>query len=194
MPEIPLVPAHWRFPAHPTSVQHARHAVAASLPQALRPHLGDDLGLLTSELVTNAIRHGACREEEELIELVLWPADGHYWLAVSDPGTGKPTLTHPDANSESGRGLLLVDSLATAWTVRPRPTRGTSVIAGLSFSRAAEPGGTGGREEFGRPGGAGCQCVARIGGRPVTGEAANRRPARPRAARGTELPAAPGLQ
>ncbi|MFD5846178.1 ATP-binding protein [Streptomyces chartreusis] len=133
MPEIPLVPAHWRFPAQPASVRRARHAVAESLPDVLRPQLRDDLSLLTSELVTNAIRHGVRREDEDLIELVLWPADGHYWLAVSDPGTGKPELAHPDWDSESGRGLILVESLATAWTVRPRPMRGTSVIAGLSF-------------------------------------------------------------
>ncbi|MFK4144261.1 ATP-binding protein [Streptomyces sp. NPDC004065] len=133
MPEIPIVPVHWHFPAHPTSVRRARHAVAESLPDVLRPHLDDDLGLLTSELVTNAIRHGACREDEDLIELVLWPADGHYWLAVSDPGTGKPQVTRPHTDSESGRGLLLVDNLAAAWTVRPRPTHGTSVIAGLSL-------------------------------------------------------------
>lgn len=135
MPEIPLVPAHWSFPAHPASVRRARQAVAESLPDALRPHLGDDLGLLTSELLTNAIRHGACGEEGDLVELVLWPADGHYWLAVSDPGNGKPVREHPGADSESGRGLILVESLATAWTVRPRPARGTSVIAGLSFHR-----------------------------------------------------------
>ncbi|MFI1534245.1 ATP-binding protein [Streptomyces anandii] len=133
MPKIPLVPVHWRFPAHPASVRQARHAVAKSLPDVLRPHLGDDLNLLTSELVTNAIRHGACREDDDLIELVLWPADGHYWLAVSDPGTGKPEVARADKESESGRGLLLVDSLAAAWTVRPRPSRGTSVIAGLSL-------------------------------------------------------------
>ncbi|MEE1927592.1 ATP-binding protein [Streptomyces sp. TRM 70351] len=135
MPEIPLVPAHWRFPARPASVRRARHAVTASLPQALRQRLGDDLGLLTSELVTNAVCHGTRRKAGELIELVLWPADGHYWLAVSDPGAGRPVLTRPDADSESGRGLLLVDTLATAWTVRPRPTRGTSVVAGLSLRR-----------------------------------------------------------
>ncbi|MBU6530164.1 ATP-binding protein [Streptomyces mayonensis] len=133
MPEIPHIPAHWRFPAHPASVGRARHAVAESLPHVLRPHLGDDLRLLTSELVTNAIRHGTRPQDENLIELVLWPADGHYWVAVSDPGTGKPVPAHPDADGEGGRGLLLVDSLATAWTVRPRPARGTSVIAGLSL-------------------------------------------------------------
>jgi two-component sensor histidine kinase len=108
---------------------------SASLPQVLRPQLGDGLGLLASELVTNAVRHGTCPKDEELIELVLWPADGHYWLAISDPGTGRPALARPDTDSESGRGLLLVDSLATAWAARPRPTRGTSVIAGLSFRR-----------------------------------------------------------
>ncbi|SDE84155.1 ATP-binding protein [Streptomyces griseoaurantiacus] len=135
MPEIPRVPAHWHFPADAASVPRARRAVIDSLPHALRPHLGEDLRLLTSELVTNAIRHGTCPRNESLIELVLWPADGHYWLAVSDPGTGtgKPTVTHPDPTSETGRGLLLVDHLAATWTVRPRPTRGTSVIAGLSL-------------------------------------------------------------
>ncbi|MEU7043646.1 ATP-binding protein [Streptomyces varsoviensis] len=135
MPDIPLVPAHWRFPAQPASVRRARHAVAASLPDVLRPRLGDDLSLLTSELVTNAIRHGACRADEEFVELVLWPADGHYWLAVSDPGAGRPVPARPGVDSESGRGLVLVDSLAAAWAVRPRPACGTSVIAGLSLRR-----------------------------------------------------------
>ncbi|GGV24961.1 hypothetical protein GCM10010293_22580 [Streptomyces griseoflavus] len=136
MSEIPLVPVHWHFPAHPTSVRRARNAVAASLPHVFRPRLGDDLGLLTSELVTNAIRHGARRDDEDVIELVLWPADGHYWLAVSDPGTGKPLLACPDAEAENGRGLLLVNHLATTWTVRPRPTCGTSVIAGIAVGQA----------------------------------------------------------
>jgi anti-sigma regulatory factor (Ser/Thr protein kinase) len=136
MPEIPVVPALWRFPAHPASVGRARRAVAQALPKGLRPPFADDIGLLTSELVTNAIRHGtrlANDGGDDLVELVLWPADGHYWLAVSDPGSGcrTPALTYPDAESEGGRGLVLVDRLAAAWTVRPRPVRGTSVIAGL---------------------------------------------------------------
>lgn len=135
MPEIPVVPHLWRFPAHPASVARARRAVAAALPGNLRPHLGDDLALLTSELVTNAIRHGACPDADERVELVLWPADGHYWVAVSDPGAGTclPAVAYPGPYSEIGRGLLLVDRLATAWTVRPRLVRGNSVIAGLPF-------------------------------------------------------------
>jgi anti-sigma regulatory factor (Ser/Thr protein kinase) len=134
MPEIPLVPALWRFPAHPASVRRARHAVAEALPYGLLPHLRSELGLLTSELVTNAIRHGTCPGDDNLVEIVLWPADGHYWLAVSDSGASgarTPQVAHPDAESETGRGLMLVDHLATAWTVRPRLTCGMSVIAGL---------------------------------------------------------------
>ncbi|WP_255954729.1 ATP-binding protein [Streptomyces odontomachi] len=134
MPEIPVVPAHWRFPARPLSVRRARCAVAGALPKGVRGQLADELGLLTSELVTNAIRYGADAEDEDLVELVLWPADGHYWVAVSDPGDpgGKlPALRYPDAAAEAGRGLVIVDRLAAAWTVRPRPVRGTSVVAGL---------------------------------------------------------------
>jgi anti-sigma regulatory factor (Ser/Thr protein kinase) len=139
MPDIPLVPSLWRFPAHPSSVRRARHAVAEALPYALRPHLAADLCLLTSELVSNSIRHGARPEGDDLVELVLWPADGHYWLAVSDPGTGiggrMPVVRCPDADCETGRGLLLVDHLATAWAVRRRGDRGTSVIAGMPLHR-----------------------------------------------------------
>src|SRR5690348_1208353 len=105
MPDIPSVPSLWRFPAHPASVSRARQAVAEALPRHLWPHLIDDLGLLTSELVTNAIRYGARPEDEEVVELVLWPADGHYWLAVSDPGTGCADGTlkprHPGADAEA---------------------------------------------------------------------------------------------
>ena len=131
MPEIPLVPSLWHLPAEPASVRRARSAVSDALPDGLLPQLRFDLSLLTSELVTNAVRHGARPEDDELIELVLWAADGHYWLAVSDPGTGKPTLTAPDLHAEGGRGLALVDTLATAWAVLPRRTRGKSVVAGL---------------------------------------------------------------
>ncbi|MFG1805523.1 ATP-binding protein [Streptomyces sp. NPDC049040] len=137
MPEVPVVPTVWRFPAHPASVRRARHAVAEALPHGLAPGLGSELGLITSELVTNAVRYGTCGDD--VVELVLWPADGHYWLAVSDPGAGRPALGHlPPDDAESGRGLLLVDSLAAVWAVVPRRCRGKSVVAGLALT--GEPG------------------------------------------------------
>ncbi|MEO3766135.1 ATP-binding protein [Streptomyces sp. B8F3] len=130
-PRIPPLPVRCTFPAHPLSVPRARRAVLDALPRPHRPRLGDDLQLLASELVTNAVRHGARPAEDHLIELLLWPADGHYWLAVSDPGPGTPSLTAPGMAACGGRGLLLVDALSAAWAVVPRRTCGKAVVAGL---------------------------------------------------------------
>ncbi|WP_326796849.1 ATP-binding protein [Streptomyces sp. NBC_01808] len=130
-PTIPPLPVRCVFPAHPLSVPRARRAVLDALPRPHHPRLGDDLQLLASELVTNAVRHGARPDSDHLIELFLWPADGHYWLAVSDPGPGTPFLTAPAAADCGGRGLLLVDALTAAWAVVPRRVCGKAVVAGL---------------------------------------------------------------
>lgn len=130
-PSVPTLPVRWAFPAHPRSVPRARQAVLDALPDRHRPRLGGDLQLLASELVTNAVRHGARPARDHLVELLLWPADGHYWLAVSDSGPGTPSLAVPDSSACGGRGLLLVDALSAAWAVVPRHIRGKAVVAGL---------------------------------------------------------------
>ncbi len=134
-PPLPTLPARWALPAHPRSVPRARRAVLDALPHRHRPRLGHDLQLLASELVTNAVRHGTRPAEDHRVELLLWPADGHYWLAVSDPGPGSPALTPapPGAPACGGRGLLLVDTLSAAWGVVPRRVCGKAVVAGVRF-------------------------------------------------------------
>jgi hypothetical protein len=69
-----------------------------------------------------------------MIELSLWIADGHYWLAVSDPSDTQPILKRPGPDTETGRGLLLIDSLSDAWGILPRPTRGKSIVAGIRLT------------------------------------------------------------
>jgi len=141
-PTVPTIPSYWRFPAEPASVMRARHAVTAALPYAHRARLSDDLSLLASELVTNAVVHGPRPTEDHVVELILWPADGHYWLAVSDGGGGLPALASPGLGACGGRGLLLVDALSAAWAVVPRPVAGKSVVAGIRLdgaSRLDEP-------------------------------------------------------
>jgi anti-sigma regulatory factor (Ser/Thr protein kinase) len=133
-PAVPVVPFHWTFPAEPGSVRRARRAVTEALPAASAPQLVDDLALLTSELVTNAVRYGARPADDHVVELVLWPVDGHYWLAVSDPGDGVPVLATPDPDARGGRGMVLVDALSAAWALvprAPRGARGKCVVAGV---------------------------------------------------------------
>ncbi|MFE9421594.1 ATP-binding protein [Kitasatospora sp. NPDC006697] len=138
IPAIPAIPAHWRFPARLPSVSQARWAVAAALPATCSRQTSYELRLLTSEMVTNAIRHGTLADEDEMIELTFWTGDDHYWIAVSDPGSTPTTLpaapTAPDLLSCDGRGLLLIDALSDAWGVSPRAVRGKSVVAGIRVS------------------------------------------------------------
>jgi anti-sigma regulatory factor (Ser/Thr protein kinase) len=74
----------------------------------------DTVPLLLTELVTNAIRHGG---GEAGVEVDF--RHGQIRIAVTDGGTGIPELRPPDIESESGRGLFLVDRLADSWGVSP---------------------------------------------------------------------------
>ncbi|WP_424643761.1 ATP-binding protein [Embleya sp. AB8] len=133
-PSIPPVPSHWSFPVEPVSVGCARRAVAAALLRDCPPELADELVLVTSELVTNAVRYGfrsGGGPGARRVEVVLWTADGYYWLAVSDPGAGRPRVGLPGRTACGGRGMLLVDRVAAAWAVVARPGGGKSVVVGL---------------------------------------------------------------
>ncbi|WP_234025147.1 MULTISPECIES: ATP-binding protein [unclassified Streptomyces] len=143
-PRVPAVPSRWTFPATAASVRRARWAVAGALPADCAPQLAADLVLLASELVTNAVRHGTLHgddREGQRVELFLWPADGHYWLAVSDAGDGHPVVraSDPDIGC-GGRGLVLVDAVSAAWAVMPRRPCGKSVVAGMPLREKEEEG------------------------------------------------------
>jgi anti-sigma regulatory factor (Ser/Thr protein kinase) len=66
--------------------------------------------LVTSELVTNAVVHTGTK-----IDLTLRLVGASLHIAVRDGGPGRPRITDIDESSESGRGLLLVDALASSW-------------------------------------------------------------------------------
>lgn len=82
--------------------------------------LADDVAVIVSELVSNAIRHGAGGPNSsgsayERIELILWRRSGQIICAVTDPGAGAPALANPDPLAEQGRGLHVVEALCATW-------------------------------------------------------------------------------
>ena len=78
---------------------------------ALRtPEVIDDIELVVSELVTNAIRAGA-----DAVHIALQVHHGELELDVTDDGPGWPRLAQPGELEPRGRGLVLVDALADAW-------------------------------------------------------------------------------
>ena len=78
--------------------------------------LAFDVSLAASELVTNAIHHGA-----RPIQLRLRKQRDHLVLEVRDSGPGVPNVRHSQPDAVSGRGLLIVSQLAERWGIRPGP-------------------------------------------------------------------------
>jgi anti-sigma regulatory factor (Ser/Thr protein kinase) len=72
----------------------------------------DRLLLCTSEVVTNAIEHGA-----PPIELRVSGSGPTIRVEVSDGSTTEPQRTQPAAMAIRGRGLLIVDRCASRWGV-----------------------------------------------------------------------------
>ncbi|KAB2342129.1 ATP-binding SpoIIE family protein phosphatase [Actinomadura rudentiformis] len=104
--------AAWDLEAEASMVPRARaQATAKLLDWGLR-ELVDTVELLVSELVTNALLHGAGAIGMRLIK-------GSTLLCeVNDDGHELPRLCQADANDESGRGLQLVSHLAERWGTR----------------------------------------------------------------------------
>jgi anti-sigma regulatory factor (Ser/Thr protein kinase) len=86
--------------------------------------LVEDVELVVSELVTNAMRHGRGQ-----ITMHLEVAPDRVVVGVQDQGAGQPSPREPDATGVNGRGLALVAILATEWGVRPAPAGGKRLRA-----------------------------------------------------------------
>jgi anti-sigma regulatory factor (Ser/Thr protein kinase) len=89
--------------------------VASTLGTA--PALVEVALVLVSELVTNAVLHG--RSNPRLA--VLARAGGGLFVGVGDDNSRYPVMQDEDQQALGGRGLRLLDSLATRWGVRPEP-------------------------------------------------------------------------
>jgi PAS domain S-box-containing protein len=107
--------AERRFPPEPTAAAAARRA----LEDLLGPHLDDaaldNARLLTSELVTNAVRHGPKGRFAD-VRLRVLVRDALVRVEVIDDGPG---FVRPRRRRDQlgGWGLLLVESVADRWGI-----------------------------------------------------------------------------
>jgi serine phosphatase RsbU (regulator of sigma subunit)/anti-sigma regulatory factor (Ser/Thr protein kinase) len=103
------------LPPETASVAAARSFTTDILREWGLEHLVDRAELLVSELVTNAVLYTASH-----VELRLSVHDGRLRVEVIDESGERPPAQRPvDLEQASGRGLLLVQSLASTWGVDP---------------------------------------------------------------------------
>jgi anti-sigma regulatory factor (Ser/Thr protein kinase) len=121
------------LPCDASSVAAARRLVRGELaahPEipTQRSDFVDAASLLVSELVTNAIVHARTDVELRLL------ADDHMLRAeVSDGNPAFPSPRRPMGLAGTGRGLLLMDDLASRWGVEPSGA-GKTVWFELTFA------------------------------------------------------------
>ena len=77
----------------------------------------DDLGIVTTELVNNAIHHGNNNDPDKLVHIIFTVDEKKIELKIIDQGSGfkpenlKDPLAPENLLSESGRGIFLIRNL-----------------------------------------------------------------------------------
>ncbi|KOV68424.1 regulator [Streptomyces sp. MMG1121] len=117
------------LPARYEAVREARRFTRATLDQWDVGDRFDDICLVVSELVTNALRHAVpadqgqghgCEPHTPAVRLHLMRWTERLVCAVRDPSHETPVpRDSDDFSAESGRGLFLVDSFADSWGWHP---------------------------------------------------------------------------
>ena len=112
----------------PNAVAEARNSVRAAIMAWDVPVDPDIAVLLTSELVTNAIKH----EAGDTITVFITCCFGHLRVDVHDTSRFFPVLLDASVEDEAGRGLMLVDTLSAKWGCDRTP-EGKAVYFTLAF-------------------------------------------------------------
>ncbi|GAA2399266.1 ATP-binding protein [Streptomyces glaucosporus] len=107
----------------------------------LPPSVADRAEQVVAELAANAALHGRVRGRDFRIALTLNGVTGVLLVEVTDTRGDKTPEPGPapGPDSESGRGLLLVDALADRWGTDPYPPGGKTVWA--EFDPPPRPAG-----------------------------------------------------
>ncbi|MFJ9350216.1 ATP-binding protein [Streptomyces sp. NPDC101237] len=135
------------LPARYEAVREARSFTRKTLDQWDVGERFDDICLVVSELVTNALRHAvpgepdrptASRAPAVRLHLMRWTE--RLVCAVRDPSHDTPAPGDSgDFSAESGRGLFLVDSFSDSWGWHPLAgTLSGKVVWALFRLRSAE--------------------------------------------------------
>ncbi|MDT0493982.1 ATP-binding protein [Streptomyces griseus] len=128
---FPHIPQHREgyqlaMPNSPAAAKIVRDFVGTLLRTGAHPGLADDARLCVSEVVSNVY----CHTSSKLVRVEVTVGRDQVAIHVTDDGPG-PLPEPPDRpEGEGGRGLLVVDGLATSWgsSMRQADARRTRTV------------------------------------------------------------------
>ncbi|WP_248963010.1 ATP-binding protein [Sphaerisporangium perillae] len=103
----------WDLPCEPSIVGKARSMVRGTCRSwGVPPQLADDLVLVVSELLGNAVVYG-----RPPVRLSLWATTEELCVRVTDHGPEDPRRLDLSPEAIHGRGLAIVEALSDRWGV-----------------------------------------------------------------------------
>ncbi|MEU9172031.1 ATP-binding protein [Streptomyces sp. NPDC048420] len=136
-----LPPLVAQFASSPRGARLARQLAVRHLEERGYPPASDAscaVALVVAELAANAVLHGRVPGHDFGLRVALDPVAGLVRVEVADAASTKRPPANPPSSApegESGRGLLLVDTLAVRWGSAPRHPLGKTVWAEVSIAR-----------------------------------------------------------
>ena len=125
-----------RLTRKPAAAAEARGQVRVAIRDWKIPVDPDIAILLASDLITNAIMHGA----GATITVAIRCSRGHLRIDVYDQSRSRPPGMDLPAGTDTGRGLVLVAALSTEWGSFRTPA-GKAMYFTLAFPPGRFPGG-----------------------------------------------------
>lgn len=141
----PLQTATCALSGHACSVRAARDFTVATLRRWCTAHSIQDITVVVSELVTNALRHAlpepVATGPPGQVRLGLLEYGPWLLCAVADPSKATPVLRPCGSLAETGRGLQMICALSDLWGYT-EPGDAGKIVWAMFTARRASPSRT----------------------------------------------------